>query len=97
MRVLSFGAFRGFWEKELLSENVLRDFYKKLNKSSARNLAELKQYFPSVDLVGKCYVFNVGGNKYRVIVRIHFNRQMAFIRNVLTHSEYNKGGWKVDC
>ncbi|MGB7209917.1 MAG: type II toxin-antitoxin system HigB family toxin [Pyrinomonadaceae bacterium] len=97
MRVLSFGAFRDFWEKEHRSENVLRDCYKKLNKSNTRNLAELKQQFPAVDLVGKCYVFNVGGNKYRVIVRIHFNRQMAFIRYVLTHSEYDKGNWKVDC
>lgn len=97
MRVLSITALREFWEREHPSEDVLRDFYKKLSANDSQNMAELKQTFPSVDLVGKCYVFNVGGNKYRVIARIHFNRQMVFIRFVLTHREYDKDKWKSEC
>lgn len=97
MRVLSLTALREFWEREHQAEEVLRDFYRKLCKTEAENLAELKRAFPSVDLVGKCYVFNVGGNKYRVIARIHFNRQMAFIRFVLTNKEYDKDKWKSEC
>ena len=97
MRVLSLGALRDFWEREHQAEEVLRDFYSKLTRVYAKNLSELKTTFKSVDLVGKCYVFNVGGNKYRVIVRIHFNRQMVFIRFVLTHSEYDKEKWKSEC
>ena len=42
--------------------------------------------------VGDYYVFDIGGNKYRLITAIHFNRQMVFIRYVFTHKEYDK--WK---
>ena len=97
MRILSLAALRDFWEREHQAEEVLRDFYRKLSGVEAKNLAELKLTFPSIDLVGKCYVFNVGGNKYRVIARIHFNRQMVFIRFVLTHREYDKEKWKSEC
>ena len=97
MRILSLSALREFWEENPGSEDVLRDFYKKLSGIEPQNLPELKMSFPAVDLVGKCYVFNVVGNKYRVIARIHFNRQMVFIRFVLTHKEYDKDKWKSDC
>lgn len=97
MRVLALSALREFWENERQAEEPLRDFYQKLSRVEPNNLAELKWTFPSVDLVGKCYVFNVGGNKYRVIARIHFNRQMVFIRFVLTHREYDRDKWKSEC
>jgi mRNA interferase HigB len=97
MRILSLGTLRDFWETEPKSEEALRDFYKKLSFVEPKNIAELRQTFASVDLVGKCYVFNVGGNKYRVITRIHFNRQMVFIRFVLTHADYDKDKWKSEC
>ena len=41
------------------------------------------------------YVFNIGGNKYRLVVAIHFNTQMLFVRHVLTHAEYDTGKWKI--
>ena len=97
MRIFSLKALRTFWDEEREAETVLREFYKRLAAIEPKNFAELRQLFPSADLVGKCYVFNVGGNKYRVIARIHFNRQMVFIRSVLTHKEYDKDKWKADC
>ena len=56
------------------------------------NFADLKTTFNAVDRVGLYYVFDIGGNKYRLITAIHFDRQMVFIRRVLTHKEYDK--WK---
>ena len=97
MRVLSFGPFREAWERDPQAEGLFRDFYRKLERITSQNLAELKQVFPSADLVGKCYVFNVGGNKYRVVTRIHFNRQMIFVRAVLSHAEYDRDKWKAQC
>jgi mRNA interferase HigB len=47
-----------------------------------------------VDQVGDFTVFNIGGNKYRLIASVHFNRDKIYIRHVLTHLEYDKGGWK---
>lgn len=43
---------------------------------------------------GKLTVFNVGGNKVRVIAAIHYNRERIYIRVVLTHEEYDRGRWK---
>ena len=39
-------------------------------------------------------VFNIGGNKYRLIARIHYNRKKVYIQAVLTHQEYDRGSWK---
>jgi mRNA interferase HigB len=50
--------------------------------------------FPLADQVGKLTVFNIGGNKVRLIAAIHYNRKKVYIRAVLTHSEYNEGKWK---
>lgn len=56
------------------------------------NYADLKRAFNATDKVGDFYVFDIGGNKYRVISAIHFNRQTLFIRHVFTHQEYDR--WK---
>jgi len=58
------------------------------------NFVELRTMFPSADQVGKLTVFNIGGNKVRLIAAIHYNRQKIYIRAVLTHEEYDKGRWK---
>jgi len=62
----------------------------------AHNLTELRTRFPSADLVGRLTVFNVGGNKYRLITRVEYQRGEVYIRGFLTHAEYNKGVWKND-
>jgi mRNA interferase HigB len=58
------------------------------------NFAELRAKFPSADQVGKLTVFNIGGNRVRLIAAIHYNRKKIYIRAVLTHAEYNEGKWK---
>ena len=47
-----------------------------------------------VKLIGKFTVFDIGGNKYRLITAIHYNRKKVYIRHVLTHTEYNREKWK---
>ncbi len=49
---------------------------------------------PAADQVGRFTVFNIAGNKYRMIVVIHFNRGLVFVRHILTHGEYDRGAWK---
>jgi mRNA interferase HigB len=46
------------------------------------------------DAVGKRTVFDIGGHKYRLIASIHYNTGKVYVRDVLTHAEYDKGGWK---
>ncbi len=55
---------------------------------------ELRETFASADYVDGLTVFNIGGNKYRLIASIHYNRRKVYIRNVLTHAEYDREGWK---
>ena len=69
-------------------------WYRIVSKNSFRNFADLKKTFNSVDKVGMLHIFNIGGNKIRLIVSIHFNRQRLYIRHILNHYEYDKGLWK---
>jgi mRNA interferase HigB len=59
------------------------------------SFAELRASFPSADQVSKLTVFNIGGNKARLIAAIHYNRQKVYIRAVLTRDEHTKGKWKA--
>jgi len=56
--------------------------------------ADVKAAFASASHVGSCVVFNIHGNKYRLIAVIHFNRGKLYVRHVLTHAEYDEGKWK---
>jgi mRNA interferase HigB len=53
--------------------------------------------FGSASLVGNCVVFNIGGNKYRLVTRILYPSQKVFVLRCMTHAEYDEDKWKVDC
>lgn len=94
MHVISRKALRLFWEEHPDSKTPLVRWFKVMQNTSFRNFSELRAVFPSADKVGDWTVFNIGGNKYRLIVSIHFNRAKVYIRHVLTHREYDHGSWK---
>lgn len=73
---------------------ALSGWYQTMKAASFTNFSELKAAFNSVDKVEHLYVFDIGGNKLRLIAAIHFNTGKVFIREILTHSEYDKGKWK---
>ncbi len=56
----------------------------------------MKKTFNATDLVGNKAVFDVGGNKFRVIAVINYVNHTVFIRAVLDHRSYDKGHWKKD-
>lgn len=65
------------------------------------NLSEIRADFPHADpvIVGTkrtVYVLNVCGNKYRLVIAIHFNRQFVFLLRLMTHAEYSKNEWKSE-
>jgi mRNA interferase HigB len=61
-----------------------------IEANAFEHFADLKAAFGSVDRVGGLYVFDIGGNKYRLVAAIHFDRQIAYIRHVFTHAEYDR-------
>lgn len=58
------------------------------------SFADVKQSFNTVDFVAPYIVFDIGGNKYRLMAEINFIRRVLFIRSIMTHKEYSKGAWK---
>ncbi|MBS1249078.1 MAG: mRNA interferase toxin HigB [Chloroflexi bacterium] len=94
MHIISQKALRQFWESHPDSKGRLSRWFKIMHKTDFASFNELRYTFPSADKVGDLIVFNIGGNKYRLIASIHFNRNKVYIRHVLTHSEYDKGAWK---
>jgi len=72
----------------------LVQWFNEMRRANFSNIQEVRGVFPHADKVGKFTVFNIGGNKVRLIAAIHYNRKKVYIRHVLTHVEYNKGDWK---
>ncbi|MCL5029507.1 MAG: type II toxin-antitoxin system HigB family toxin [Bacteroidetes bacterium] len=70
-------------------------WYRIVKHTNYNSFAELRKTFPQADQVGKFIVFNIGGNKYRLIAYIVFSEKRIYIRHVLTHAEYDKEEWKV--
>lgn len=83
-----------FAQKHPNSRVSLEHWYRLMKRGRFLSFAELRTAFPHADQVGKLTVFNVGGNKARLIAAIHYNRQKVYIRAVLTHDEYNKSKWR---
>jgi mRNA interferase HigB len=75
----------------------LDNWYRVAKSATWQNISEVRQVFPTADAVGKCTVFNIGGNKYRLITKIFYAEQTILIRGVYTHAEYDQGRWKNDC
>lgn len=94
MHVISRKALKAFWLRQPESEVPLRRWYTLMTTTDFTSFAELRETVPSVDMVENLTVFNIGGNKYRLIASIHFNRKKVYVRHVLTHSEYDQGKWK---
>jgi mRNA interferase HigB len=76
----------------------LRAWLKLVRSGCFQNLEDLKRVFASVEMVPvkgrNFYIFNIGGNKYRMVAVVHFNTQRLFVRHILTHAEYNMEQWK---
>lgn len=75
-------------------ESALAGWLRIIEDNEFKSFPALKATFNSVDKVEHLYVFDIGGNKLRLIASIHFNRQKLYIRHILTHKEYDKGKWR---
>jgi mRNA interferase HigB len=97
VNVVSRKALKNFAKAHILAAEPLDNWYRRARKAKWKDLAEVRLDYPHADPVGKCTVFNIGGNKFRLITKISYVGQAIYIKRVLTHREYSKGGWKNDC
>jgi mRNA interferase HigB len=94
MHVITRKRLNEFAEKFPDTKSALAGWYTNMKKGTFSNFAELRAVFPTADRVGKLTVFNIGGNKVRLIAAIHYNRKKIYVRAVLTHADYDEGSWK---
>jgi mRNA interferase HigB len=73
---------------------ALEHWYRYVKRNNFASLAEVRTVFPTADKVGKLTVFNIGGNRARLVAAIHYNRRKVYIRTVLTHQEYDRNTWR---
>lgn len=91
MKVFSKSTLRDFYKKHNDSKEQLLTWYKVATKAHWKNYLEIKKYFNSVDCIQDCLmIFNIKGNKYRLVVDFNFKLQWAFIVFIGTHADYNK-------
>lgn len=83
-----------FAEKHRDALAPLMNWYRITRRAEWGSLAEVRSDFAHADLVGRRTVFNIHGNDYRLIARVNYKTKRVFILYILTHVDYNKGGWK---
>jgi mRNA interferase HigB len=94
MHIITRKRILEFTKKYPDCSTALESWYRIVKRTDFNSLNELRQTFPSADIVGNLTVFNIGGNKARLIAAIHYNTHRIYIRHILTHKEYDRGSWR---
>ena len=92
MRVISNKALVCFSAVHPDAQEPLQVWRKLIEAREFARFADFRAVFNTVDMVGEFLVFNIGGNKFRIIALVQFGQQRLFVRHVLTHKEYDL--WK---
>ena len=96
MHVISYRKLREYGDKHANCRHALDNWYKVSSKLVWENLVEVQAVFPKAEAVGNFTVFNIKGNNYRLIVSIDYEKEITYIKYILTHAEYDKEQWKND-
>lgn len=99
MRIIKPATVREWAARRPDAETALEKWMTLIEDAHWTNLVEMRGAIPSADEVTvvsgrKVVVFNIGGNKYRLIAAIHWNTQILYALRFLTHAEYDKDKWK---
>lgn len=101
MRVVSKTRLREFWERPGRSdaEGPLRAWHSHVSSKSVawESWADVRADFAAASSVGSCAIFNIGGNKYRLVTRILYVSQKVFVLKIMTHAEYDENKWLDEC
>ena len=90
MRVIAKRVLRDFWEIHADSEDQLKTWYKEASRAMWKDPTDIKKEYAKASILktGRA-VFNICGNKYRLVVDINYERKWVFVRFIGTHSEYD--------
>lgn len=94
MRIIGRRKLDGFARRYANARKALAHWEKAVKAASWKNLAELRGTFGGADLVDRKTVFNVGGNKFRLIAMVDFKAQTVLVAEIMTHAQYSKQRWR---
>ena len=99
MRVIHSGTVKAWAAQFRDAAEALAAWLRNVLDATWQNLFEVRQVYPHADPVivasgRSVVVFNIRGNKYRLVTAIHYNRQVLYTLRFMTHAEYSKNRWK---
>ena len=99
MRIISKRRLREFWRNHAAARPPLEAWHRVVHNKqlSWNSFHDVRATYSSASLVGECVVFNIGGNKFRLIAKSNYITHNVFVRAVLTHEEYDEGTWNNEC
>ena len=90
MRIISKRTLRSYWEHRHDAEQALKSWYAIASKADWSTPQDVRATYGNASIVGERVVFNIGGNRHRLIVRFDYSRRIGFVRFVGTHPEYDR-------
>ena len=91
MQIIAKRTLKLFWEDNPRAETPLRAWYALVDGAAWAGPADIKAMFRTADLVGdNRVIFNIGGNKYRLVVHVAYGHARVLIKFVGTHADYDK-------
>jgi len=102
MRIITEKKLRAFWQEvggteRATRERVIRQWIAVVKKANWNTFPDIRTTFNHTDAYGNCLIFDLGGNKYRIIAKPAYRTKLLFIRFVMTHKEYDENKWQCDC
>jgi mRNA interferase HigB len=95
LHVISYRTLREFATRYPDSLEPLKVWHKISMRATWRDIVEVRNVYPHADAVGKCTLFNIGGNDFRLVVKIEFEAQVIYVKKVMTHAEYSRKNGKL--
>ena len=95
VRIISKAAITEFSKTHKDATESLLHWHSATKRAAWKHLVDVRADFPHADAVDIFTVFNISGNKYRLVSVIKYRWQIVYIRHILTHAEYDEGKWKL--
>ena len=97
MRVISKARLVEFWQGHASAKAPLMNWHNHVSNKTTiwKSFGDVRKDYSSADKVGDCYVFDIGGNNYRLIAKII--RECVYVLKIMTHTEYDRQKWIAEC
>ncbi len=91
MRIIAKRTLREFWKRHRHAEQALRAWHSEAKRENWQSWSDVKARYPTASIVGDDrVVFNIKGNRYRLVVRINYPYRVVYVRFLGTHAEYHR-------